>query len=377
MNRAKKATAGLCFLATLLYVRGSAGQVKVKVVDGVTVVTNGKKPQPPKGAATKLVLEEIYTVGGGDSPEASFVEPVALDVDKDETAYVLDRKDNRVKIFDAKGKFLRAFGKKGQGPGELNQPVGILISPENEVLVEDILSQRLAFFALDGKFLRHVSTTKTLGLSGVQMDSRSLIVARSIGMGDGGKIFMEIKTYDKDFNPKIKLAAVEYTLSQQTKFNPFSAMTLLYELDGRGNLYLGSQKGYEIRVISPEGNLLRTIGRDFDPVPITKEYKDEGLKLVSKVSGVNIKDMIQFPAFFPPYSNFVLGDEGRLLVRTYEKGKTKEEYFWDVFDIEGRFVAKVPIAHDMRLWRNGKVYFFVEDDEGYKVLKCFRAHWEK
>jgi hypothetical protein len=370
----------LCLLVAMsivIFAFVRAGQFKVRTEKEVTVVTNGRKPDPPKGAATKLLLEEIYTVGGGDSPEESFAEIAALDVLKDGTAYVLDMKDNRVRIFDVRGKFLRAFGKKGQGPGELNQPVGLIVTPENEVLVEDVLNQRLAVFTLDGKFLRHISTAKALGLSRIKMDRRGLIVARSMGLGDAGKMFMDVKTYDKDLNPKIKLAAVEFPISLQGKLNPFSAMTLVYELDGQGRLYLGSQRGYEIKVLSLEGKLVKTIRRDYDPVAITKEDKDEMLKLIPNISGVNVKDMIQFPAVFPPYGNFVLADEGRLLVQTYEKGRVKKEFYWDVFDAEGRFVAKVPIAHEILLWRDGKVYFIVENEDGYKVLKCFRARWEK
>jgi hypothetical protein len=367
----------LVAVSVVIFASVHAGQFKVRTENEVTVVTNGKKPDPPKGAATKLILEEIYTAGGGDSPEESFAEIVALDVSKDGTAYVVDMKDNRVKIFDVRGKFLRAFGKKGQGPGELNQPVGLMITPENEILVEDVLNQRLALFTRDGKFLRNISTAKALGLSGIEMDGRGLIVARSMGLGDAGKMSMDVKTYDKDLNPKIKLAAIEIPISLQSKINPYSAMTLLYALDGQGRLYLGSQKGYEIKVLSLEGRLLKTIGRDYDPIAITKEDKDGMLKQLSNVPGVNIKDMIQFPKVFPPYGNFVLADEGRLLVRTYEKGRAEKEYYWDVFDAEGRFVAKVPIAHEIRLWRDGKVYFFVEDEDGYKFLKCFRARWEK
>jgi hypothetical protein len=367
----------LVAVSVVIFASVRAGQFKVRTEKEVMVVTNGKKPDPPKGAATKLILEEIYTAGGGDSAEESFAEIVALDVGKDGTAYVLDMKDNRVKIFDVRGKFLRAFGKKGQGPGELNQPVGLIITPENEILVEDVLNQRLAIFTLAGKFLRHISTAKTLGLSGIEMDGRGLIVARSMGLGDAGKMSIDVKTYDKDLNPKIKLAAVEYSISLQTKLNPFSGMNLLYALDSQGRLYLGSQKGYEIKVLSLEGRLLKTIGRDYDPVAITKEDKDGMLKQLSNVPGVNIKDMIQFPKVFPPYGNFVLADEGRLLVRTYEKGRAEKEYYWDVFDAEGRFVAKVSIAHEIRLWRDGKVYFIVENEDGYKVLKCFRARWEK
>jgi len=354
-----------------------AGQYKVKTENGVTIVTNGKKPDLPKGAPTRLTLEEIYTVGGGDSPDMSFVEISALDVLKDGTVYVLDTKDSRVKVFDAKGKFLRAFGKAGQGPGEMNQPVGILITPENEVLVEDALNQRLAVFALDGTFSRHVSTAKALGLSGIQMDGRGLIVARSMGLGEAGKMSMDVKTYDKDFNPKVKLASFEFPVSLQAKINPFSAMNLLYALDGQGRLYFGSQPGYEIKVLSLEGKLLKTIGREYDPVPISKEDKDEMLALIPNVSGVNVRDMIQFPEDFPPFGNFVLADEGRLLVRTYEKGRVKKEYYWDVFDAEGRYIAKVPIVHEIRLWRDGKAYFFVEDEDGYKTLRCCRTRWEK
>lgn len=354
-----------------------SGQYKVKTENGVTVITNGKKPVPSQGTPMKLVLEEVYTVGGGDSPDASFVLISDLDVLPDGTAYVLDTKDSRVKVFDSSGKYLRAFGKAGQGPGELNQPTGILITPENEVLVEDTLNRRLAVFALDGTFRRHISTAKVLGLSGIQMDGRGLIVARSMGLGEGGKMSMDVNTYDKDLNPKIKLASFEIAISAQTKVNPFSAMNLLYALDRQGLLYLGSTRGYEIKVVSAEGRLLKTIGRDYDPVVITQADKDEMMKAIPNVSGVNVKDMIQFPDVYPPFVNFALADEGRLLVRTYEKGQAKKEFYWDVFDADGRYVARVPIVHDIQLWRDGKAYFFVEDEEGYRLLRCCRARWKR
>jgi len=355
----------------------TAGQHKTRIENGVTIATNGKKPDPPKGAPTRLVLEELYTVGGGDSPDASFVSATGLDVLPDGTVYVIDSKDSRVKVFDAKGRFVRAFGKAGQGPGELNQPVGILITPENEVLVEDALNQRLALFSLEGAFIRQVSTAKAFGLSGIQMDGRGLVVARSMGLGEAGKLSMDVKTYDKEFNPKVKLASVEFLISPQAKINPFLAMNLLYALDGQGRLYFGSNRDYEIKVVSPEGKVLRTISREYDPVPITQEEKDELLKLVPNAPGVNVKDMIQCPDAYPAFGNFVLADEGRLLVRTYEKGRAKKEFFWDVFDAEGRYIAKIPIVDDIRLWRDGRAYFFVEDEDGFRVLRCFRARWEK
>ncbi len=375
MRKATTLAAVLALLSTVVV--ALAGQHRIRIENDVTIVTNGKKPDPPKGAPTRLVLEELYAVGGGDKPEDSFADISALDVLKDGTVYVLDMKDSRVKVFDAKGKFVRAFGKAGQGPGEFNQPVGILITPENEVLVEDALNQRLAFFSLEGTFIRQVSTAKAFGLSGIQMDGRGLVVARSMGIGEAGKMSMDVKTYDKDFNPKVKLASVEFPISPQAKINPFLAVNLLYALDGQGRLYLGSNRDYEIKVVSPEGKILRTISRDYDPVPITQADKDEMLKLVPNVPGVNVKDMIQFPDAFPAVGNFVLADEGRLLVKTYEKGRAQKEFFWDVFDAEGRYIAKIPIVDDIRLWRDGKAYFIMENDDGYKTLSGRRARWEK
>ena len=354
-----------------------SGQYKVKTESGVTIITNGRRPSPPQGAPTKLVFEEVYTVGGGDSPDASFVSASALDVLPDGTVYVVDTKDSRVKVFDAEGRFLRVFGRQGQGPGEMNQPTGILVTPDKEILVEDILNRRLAIFALDGTFRRHISTAKALGLSGIQMDGRGLIVARSMGMPEGGKMSLNVQTYDAEFNPKVKLGSFEMQITAQTKVNPFSAMDLLYALGREGLIYLGSAKAYEIRIVSAEGRLLKTIGRDYDPVPVTQADKDEMLKTLGGLPGVNLKDMIQFPDVYPPFSNFVLAGEGRLLVKTFEKGQAKKEFYWDVFDADGRYVAKVPIAHDIQLWRDGKAYFFVEDEDGYRALRCCRARWER
>jgi hypothetical protein len=93
--------------------------------------------------------------------------------------------------------------------------------------------------------------------------------------------------------------------------------------------------------------------------------------------GVNIKDMIVWPDVFPPYGYFIAGDDGRLLVRTFEKGKVKKEFFWDIFDAEGRYIFRFPLKVDLRIWQDGKLYGIEEDEDGFKVMKCFRTRWEK
>jgi len=364
-----KVIAGLA-IAALIGIPSGFGQAPV--------VSNGKRPAPPPGTAAKLVLEELFTVASGDSPGLDFSDITALAVRPDGSLFVVDSKESRIMAFDNQGKFLFAFGKKGQGPGELNTPVGISISPANEIIVEDALNQRLAYFDLKGKFLRHLSTAKALGLNGILMDAQGRTVARSMGLAEGGKLTMDVKTYDKDLNPVRSLASVEFGNPLQGKINPFSATSLIYALDGRGNLFMGTAKSYQIKVIDFEGKLFKTIERAFDPVSVTKEDKDEMLNLVQvNAGGVNIKDMIAWPDAFPPYAFFIVTEDGRLLVRTYEKGKAKKEYFWDVFDTEGRYIHRFPATTDFRVWRDGKLYGIEEDADGFKILKCRRTKWEK
>ncbi len=50
-------------------------------------------------------------------------------------------------------KFVQAWGKQGDGPGEFNEPIGISISG-NEVFVSDAGHNRIQVFDLNGNFLR-------------------------------------------------------------------------------------------------------------------------------------------------------------------------------------------------------------------------------
>jgi hypothetical protein len=380
MMRTQLRIMGCWILAAAVFAVSGFGQMTSKTVDGVLVVKNGKNPVPPSGAAAKLVLEPIYTIGGGATPEQDFSSITGITVQNDGSVFVLDTKECLIRAFDAKGRFLFSFGKKGQGPGELNTPIGVMITPSKEILVEDALNRRLSFFSLDGKFLRHQSAAQGMGITGILMDDRGRIVARAMSFTDG-KIAFEIKTYDKDLNALKSLARVDLANLGQLKVDPLSsAPGLVFAPDGRGNLFLGSPKGYLIRVFDFDGRLLRTIERDYDPTPVKKEDQAEIFKLLGGIQatgGFNVKEMVVFPDYFPPYVNFVANPDGRLLVRTYEKGKALKEYFYDVFDADGRYTLRFPSALEIQVWRDEKLYGLEENEDGFKILKCFQTRWEK
>jgi len=75
-------------------------------------------------------------------------------VASDGTIYILDTRGGRVLRFDAGGKFLGAFGKPGQGPGDLERPLVLALSPSGEVVIGD---NNLSVFSGTGRFLRRRS----------------------------------------------------------------------------------------------------------------------------------------------------------------------------------------------------------------------------
>jgi len=380
MRQTKALRIGIWILAAAaVCVSVARGQTGVKPADGVLVVKNGKRPSPPAGASTKLVLEPIYTIGGGDSPEQDFSSISRIAVNDDGTVFILDSKESLIKAFDAKGRLLLSFGKKGQGPGELNTPIGILISPAKEILIEDALNRRLAFFDMKGKFLRHQSIVG-FGLNGIKMDAKGRIVAISMNF-ENGRVSNDVKTYDPDLKPRRTLTTLEIVNMGKPRIDPFSlAPALLYGLDDQDRIFMGHSKGYSIRIFDFEARLLRTIEREFDPVPVTKEEKEEYLKTLARMpiqGSMNLKEMVVFPDFFPAYSNFIVNRDGRLIVRTYEKGVAAKEYFHDVFDPDGRYISRIPLRMEILVWRDEKLYGTEENEDGYKILKCFRTRWEK
>ena len=348
---------------------------KIKTVDGVTVVSNGKKPVPVQGQPSKISLTEDLTVGGGGSPDESLSQVSTFIVDGTGVIFALDFKEQKIKVFDKTGKFLRLIGRPGQGPGELGMASGIQLMADGTLVVEDATNRRLAQFKPSGEFIKNISTSGMLGLVNVLLDGKGNAIGREMGLAEGNaKMFFEIKKFDPSLKPLFTLDKIEFPVpipGSGTKVNILD-MISAYQFDPAGNIYYGRNVDYEIKVYTPEGKHVRTVQKEYDRVKVTPADIDEMLeKMPNAVPGVNIKEMFSFPEYFPPYQSFFLDDQGRLYVRTFTKGKAKGEYEFDVFAAEGKFIAQFITKSDLRLWKSGKAYGIEETDEGYQVIKRY------
>jgi hypothetical protein len=374
----KTASIGLVLFLIFFCISLSNAQ-DIKTVDGVKVVSNGKLPNPPPGQAARIKLTEELSVGQGEDPDQSFAEVSAFVVDDGGDILALDFKDRKVKVYDRTGKFLRLIGKPGQGPGELGLPAGIQLTPDQNLLIEDASNRALSFFKTSGEFVKSISVADKLGLVNVILDPQGGYVAREMGMA-GEKVFFEIKKYDQNLKPVFSIDKMDFAVPVPGSGRKLKIMELIsvYQVDARGNIFYGRNSEYLIKVLGPDGKHIRSIKKEYDPVKVTQEDIDEMLNRMSGLqTGVNFKEMFEFPSHFPPFQYFMLDEKGRMYVRTWKKGPVKGEFEYDVFDPEGRFISQFITKADLRLWKGDKAYGIEETDDGFRVIKRYAVSWEQ
>ncbi|UCE42754.1 MAG: 6-bladed beta-propeller [Candidatus Aminicenantes bacterium] len=358
----------------------STGGKNIQTGEDVKIIQNKKKPDPPKGTPTKMILELETVIGESDDPGKAFSQLSSFVVEDDGTIYALDFKEQKIKVFDDSGEFLRAFGEKGQGPGELQMPAGVFLAPENRLAVNDALARKIVFYTKQGKYIDHVSYATRMQLTTLIMDSEGNFMGRELKL-DGQEMFFEIVKMDAEMNTQFSLDKIGFAIpvpGSGTKINLMD-MISIYQIDSDGNIYYGRNRDYEINVYTPEGKQAKSIRKQYQAQKITEEDKEEILgrmDSVASMSPINLREMFEFPKMFPPFQTFTLDEEDRIIVRTWEKGEEKDEFVHDIFDSEGRFIAQFTSKINVSVWKNGKAYAVDENEEGFYVIKKFSVRWD-
>ncbi|MBC8186116.1 6-bladed beta-propeller [candidate division KSB1 bacterium] len=82
--------------------------------------------------------------------------------DKQGNIYVLDTGQFCIHIFNASGKYLNCFGRKGQGPGEFSDMADFFINGQGQITIYDALNSRISFFSKQDDFVSSKSCKSTI-----------------------------------------------------------------------------------------------------------------------------------------------------------------------------------------------------------------------
>jgi hypothetical protein len=75
--------------------------------------------------------------------------------------------------------------------------------------------------------------------------------------------------------------------------------------------------------------------------------------------------------------SFLPDDEGRIIVQTYEKSGDGEDYIFDLFTAEGRFLGSFPFHIMPLVWKAGRAYTIEEDDEGFHIVRRYAVTYSE
>jgi len=391
MRNSIKVTSIALFLSTFVMVISFGGQKaewkgKIEYENGVKVVQNLKEPLYGE---IEFELEEDLSIGNEEDENYMFYDLVKIAINSEVKILVLDAGNCRILKFDRDGNYIQTIGRKGQGPGEFENPWVIHLDAKDQIYVYDSRRRNIQVFDNDGNFKKviklpsytfHFGTTKDGNILmlyySVKKPIRSLILIDS-----EGDIIKTFGNYTYQPAPSIK---------RHMLGNPYSHRLYFFPKNIGGGIY-GHSSQYKLFVINPSGNLSHIIEMEKPPELITKKDKDRLIDgylkrrgqfpIGEKLSRSEVKRAYIFPKFKPFFNDIFIDSKDRIYVRIPKSFLDKDEStHYDLFNKEGYFLYRVKMPHFSfpKLIKNGYIYTHNRDSvTGYIQIKRYKIkNWE-
>jgi outer membrane protein assembly factor BamB len=379
-------------LSFLAFCCSKQDKVERVIEDGVEVVINHLEPYKIKGEPSTLLLEEEFTIDTekDEVAELGLTDIGSYDVDSKGNIYFFQGREfdlNVVYKFDEEANFLKTFGKRGQGPGEIQLPMLLYITDKDEIPIQDANTHKLYTFDTEGVLIRetHILSKDVIGNFGFfPLENGNYLKFGEYFDPESEHRQHILQLYNASFEIIKELDRCDHgkviAFTQQKKvFTPRVFITQVSE----GKIYVGHEKrGFEILVYDLDGNLMNKIRKEYRPADVPNGFKENWLGNIGRY-----ESRLVFPDNMPPFHYFFLDDEGRLYVKTYEEGTNKAEYMHDIFNSDGLFITrKSMVGHGNWIYpgdslnrgkaRNNHFYCIREKENGFKELVVYRMIWE-
>ena len=292
-------------------------QGTIEEVDGVTVVKNPKKPLYGEEI---FELEEELCIGNVEE-EQMFKIISGIAVNDNEDIYVLDSSLRQIRVFDKDGKYIHNISKSGQGPGEFQFPIQILISPNHEFVINDMMMRRILFYSLEGEFKRDTPIWKVGSLSKIQFYSNNKVIGLVLGQN------LSLRRFSTEWE---ELGTIVTKKRDKLPLLESLSPKIAWNISKEDEIIWGDSENYEIYIEDKNGKLVKRIIKNYRLEKIIeKEYSEQ---IDRKFGGRPIPPEFsqELPKYYPAFQSFVMDDSGRLFIHTFEKDKSGEGYSYDV-----------------------------------------------
>jgi len=280
-----------------------------------------------------------------------FYSSLDIALDSNENIYLLDHRNHRFLKFDSNRNHIWTSGRQGQGPGELQSPRKIKITPSERICILDGF-HKIHFYDLQGRYIHSINVSHSI---------------EDFQYTEDGRIFMNTQ-----LRQQAGLSAVIY----DEKFELFEVFPVEYPygpiIPGWGRIggdiryiqdkiYMVLPDTYEIREYDVDGTLIRKIRRDFKFIP--PEVKRIG------GGGFSISGRTKLDPIYLLMSKYLVVQIWQIV------GENEQDIVisrsLDFFNIDGKFLCsyKLPDSTRLQFIDSDNKFYFVTTDPFPKVIR--------
>ena len=296
-------------------------------------------------------------------PFEELTKPTSMTVTKD---YIYVVENMTVNIYNKVDfRFIKKFGRKGEGPGEFSKFV-IIDEMKDKIAVNTM--KKISYFTKDGKLLFEKPITKN-----------AVFVVRPLGKNylalgietEKGKMYRAAVLFDSDFKKIKTIDRIENIVTKSGKIQILKEQLIYITKNNRG--YVSTGRSFYVKIIDENGGLIKMIERDYKKVKFTEIDKQKFLEEIkANPQSAPFFDMIKkralFPDYYPDIANLIV-DNNYLYIMTFKRVNDSYEFF--IYDLKGKFIKKTMVKFKyqtvmqpfpMSIY-NGKLYQLVDNED--------------
>lgn len=332
---------------------------------GVSIAVS-REPLWPEGGGWRLGGQPTVVIGGGITDTSAIIGPIAGAMRlPDGRILVADEGATRLRWFADDGTILQSVGRKGEGPGEM-QNLARLLHVGDSLATGDLVTSQVSLFSLDGDFGRRFHKQAPEG----EMFSPVLIGRLESGdwiaVHDGAGVprmkpgvrrdSVLVWRYGPGGSVAGRVAAILGGESGMVMgrgviapLRPlFAHRTTVRFHDG--SLWTGTSDEFRVDQIDLDGRVVRSVRLDRPPSPITpaelqtaRDSAHEAMEAYPEADAfIRALDEAPVPATKPAYQFFMFDDAGNLWIQHYEAGPALAAS-WAIIDTSGRWLGDVTL----------------------------------
>jgi hypothetical protein len=363
----------------------SAGDVwagRIDTLPSGRIVTTNSAEGVWDAAGGGWQVREVIRIGTieGEGPEL-FGSIRDIDVDPAGRLWVFEDQALELRVFDVDGSYVRTIGRKGSGPGEFKQVIGMAWGPRERLWLVDAGNNRISVVDTAGAFVGGYAASHLGGFvisrwpGGFDREGHlySYIPDRAAGTFE-----IALVKFDTSLTPLDTIAPPRWgnpdgyfehrTSDSYMRYSVRYSSRLEWRLAPTGRIWFARTGDYRLYEMSQAGDTLREITRAFEAVPVTGEEIDSAVASLTSFTrqGGRI-DRSKFPSVKPALAQFYEDVRGFLWVEPIMADTARQGRALDVFDPDGRYLGRVDLpfrlsAYPAPTFAHGKIYGVTRDE---------------